>query len=123
MMKCRIFAIACLLTGMSYAIAQANSTVESHAKAGSLQALVYYWSSDRDENGLENVAVAECNVGFEDCVPVAHTDKNGHFAIESTHKGNIHYLQFLKVNWCEGRVTVTLVHSSKPLKVKLIIGT
>jgi hypothetical protein len=108
---------------MSCAVAQANQIVESHAKAGSLQGIVYYWSSDQDENGLENVAVAECNADFKDCAPSTRTDKNGHFAIQSTHKGNIHYLQFLKPNWCEGRVVVTLVHSSKPLKVKLFIGT
>ena len=32
---------------MSCAVAQANQIVESHAKAGSLQGIVYYWSSDQ----------------------------------------------------------------------------
>jgi len=119
----RILTIVCCLTKVPCALAQANQTIESKAKAGSLQGVVYYGSSDRDESGVENVVVAECNVGFKDCVPITHTDKNGHFAIQSTQKGNIHYLQFLSRGWCEGRVTVTLVHGSKPLKVRLIIGT
>jgi hypothetical protein len=118
-----ILTIVCSLAKAPCALPQANQTVESQVKAGSLQGMVYYGNSDQDLNGVENVAIAECNVGFKACVPITHTDKNGHFAIQSTQKGNIHYLQFLSPGWCEGRVTVTLNHSSKPLNVRLIIGT
>jgi hypothetical protein len=113
----------CLLAIASYALPQANQTVESKAKAGSLQGFVYYGVSDHDQSGIENVAVAECDAGFKDCVSLTHTDGNGHFAIQSTYKGNIHYLQFLSPGWCEGRVTVTLVRSSKPVNVRLVIGS
>ncbi|WP_433973305.1 hypothetical protein [Tunturiibacter lichenicola] len=119
----RMLTILCLLAKAPCVLAQANQTVESHAQAGSLQGIVFYSSADRDEKGLEDVAVAECNADFKNCVPITRTDKNGHFAIQSTRKGNTHYLQFLKPNWCEGLVVVTLAHSSKRLKVKLFIGT
>jgi hypothetical protein len=119
----RILTTLCLLGSAPRVLAQANQTIESKAKAGSLQGFVFYGVSDHDQSGIENVAVAECNAGFKDCVSLTHTDRNGHFAIQSTYKGNIHYLQFLSPGWCEGRVTVTLVHSSKPLDVRLVIGS
>ena len=120
--RCILTAL-CLFGSALCVLAQANQTVESKAKAGSLQGFVYYGVSDRDGSGVENVAVAECSVGFKDCVFLTHTDRNGHFAVQSTYQGNIHYLQFLSPGWCEARVTVTLVHNSKPLNVRLVIGS
>jgi hypothetical protein len=111
--------ICCSLLKGTCAFAQGNVAILTAVHASSLSGIVV----DREGTPTAAVAVAECSAGFEGCVTVAHSEKDGHFSVHSTHAGKVHYLRFDLPGMDEERVTVTLSGSSKKLTIQLTVGT
>ena len=111
--------VTCVLSVDTPALAQGNETVMTAQRASSLSGIVV----DPTGAAIAGVAVAECSAGFNDCVTVKHTDKDGRFNVRSARKSKVHYLQFLSPGMNQERVTVSITGLSKMLKIVLVVGT
>jgi hypothetical protein len=111
--------LLCAVPASTPALAQGNMVIERAQRASSLSGIV----EDGMGAAIAGVAVAECSAHFNDCVTVERTDKDGRFNVRSARKGRVHNLQFLSLGMDQERVTVTLSHFSRKLRIKLVVGT